>query len=102
MKGVEEFAIGLVTICMVLMRGVGVIDDEFTRLMQTCGVFDPHWQLCILLGLTAFYVVLALRAVGGMLGWVMLFFAVLLLLHRTVPGLSAPQLPATVQLENAL
>jgi hypothetical protein len=84
------------------MRGVGVIDDLFSALMRWFGVYDPHWQLIILLGVIAFYVVLSLRAVGGMLGWAMLFFAVLLLLHRTVPGVSAPTLPVASQLQNAL
>lgn len=102
MKAVEQFAIGVVTICVIIMRGVGVIDDLFTSAMQQAGIYDPHWQLGILLALIAFYVVLSLRAVGGMLGWAMLFFAVLLLLHRTVPSLSAPGLPIASQLDNAL
>ena len=103
MKGIEQFALGVVTICMIIMRGVGVIDDLFTRVMEDIGVYDTGWQLCILLALLAFYVVLSLRAVGGMLGWAMLFFAVLLLLHRTVPSLSAPtNMPVTSQLTNTL
>ncbi len=102
MKGIEQFALGVVAICMTIMRGVGVIDDLFSSLMQAIGVYDPGWQLCILLGVLAFYVVLSLRAVGGMLGWAMLFFAVLLLLHRTVPRLSSPaDMPVASQL-NAL
>ncbi len=102
MKMFEDFAIGVVAILIVLMRGVGVIDDLFSAAMRACDVYDPHWQLVILLGLTAFYVVLSLRAVGGMLGWVMLLFAVLLLLHRTVPGLSAPGIPITSTLQGPL
>jgi hypothetical protein len=102
MKAVEQFAVGIVAICMIVMRGVGVIDDLFTSLMLRCGVFDPHWQLCILLGVMAFYVVLSLRAVGGMLGWAMLFFAVLLLLHRTIPSLSQTNTVVAPTLENAL
>jgi len=103
MKGIEQFALGVVTICLVIMRGVGVIDDLFSRLMEHLGVYDTGWQLCILLALLAFYVVLSLRAVGGMLGWTMLFFAVLLLLHRTVPALSSPaNLPVASQLSNTL
>lgn len=103
MKGIEQFALGVVTICVVIMRGVGVIDDLFSTLMQHLGVFDAGWQLCILLAVLAFYVVLSLRAVGGMLGWAMLFFAVLLLLHRMVPSLSAPvSVPVVSQLSNTL
>lgn len=102
MNGLQEFAVGLVTICVFLMRGVGVIDDQFSGLMRAMGVVDPGWQLAILLGLMVFYVVLSLRAVGGMLGWVMLLFGVLLLLHRTVPGSSSPTMPIAAQLQNAL
>jgi hypothetical protein len=102
MKGIEQFAVGIVAICMIVMRGVGVIDDLFTTLMLHCGVFSPHLQLIVLLGILAFYVVLSLRAVGGMLGWAMLLFAVLLVLHRTIPSLSSPDLPVASQLENAL
>ena len=102
MKGIEQFAVGVVMICVMIMRGVGVVDDMFSGLMRSFGVYDPNWQLCILLGLIAFYVVLALRAVGGMLGWAMLFFAVLLLLHREVPSLSAPSMPVASQLQNTL
>lgn len=99
MKAVEAFALGVVTLCIIVMRGVGVIDDLFSALMRACGVYDPHWQLCALLGVIAIYVVLSLRAVGGVLGWAMLFFAVLLLLHRTLPALSAPgtMLPSQFQ-----
>ena len=102
MKGVEQFALGVVTICLVIMRGVGVIDDLFSRLMEHLGIYDTSTQLCILLGVLAFYVALSLRAVGGMLGWAMLFFAVLLLLHRTVPSLSSPNMPVASQLSNTL
>jgi hypothetical protein len=102
MKSIEQFAVGVVTICVVLMRGVGVIDDLFSQLMQFCGVYDQHWQLCILLVVLVFYVVLSLRAVGGMLGWAMLFFAVLILLHRTVPSLTAPDTTVAPTLQNAL
>lgn len=100
MEAVEQFAVGVVTMCVIIMRGIGAVDDMFTGAMRYFGVDDPHWQLCILLGLIAFYVVLALRAVGGMLGWAMLFFAVLLLLHRAVPSLSAPPMPIATQLQN--
>lgn len=102
MQAIEQFAMGVVAICVIIMRGVGVIDDLFSQVMNSFGVFNAHVQLYILLGILAFYVVLSLRAVGGMLGWAMLFFAVLLLLHRTVPSLSAPSMPVASQLSNAL
>ena len=103
MKGVEQFALGMVTICVVIMRGVGVIDNLVTVFMYRMGVYDTGWQLGILLAILAFYVVLSLRAVGGMLGWVMLLFGVLLLLHRTVPSLAAPSnMPISSQLSNTL
>jgi len=102
MKGVDQFVVGIVTICMVIMRGVGVIDDMFSAAMRFCGLYDPQWQLYVLLVVLAFYVVLSLRAVGGMLGWAMLFFAVLLVLHRTIPSLSTPVITVVPQVQNAL
>jgi hypothetical protein len=102
MKGVEQFALGVVTICVIIMRGVGVIDDMFSAIMRFFGLYDPQWQLYALVIFLAFYVVLSLRAVGGMLGWAMLFFAVLLLLHRTIPSLSAPVITVAPQVQNAL
>jgi hypothetical protein len=101
MQAVEQFAMGVVAICMIIMRGVGVIDDLFSQVMISLGVLDAHVQLYILLGILAFYVVLSLKAVGGMLGWAMLFFAVLLLMHRTIPSLSAPNMPVVGQITNA-
>jgi hypothetical protein len=102
MKGVDQFAIGVVTICVIIMRGVGVIDDMFSAMMRFCGLYDPHWQLYVLVIFLAFYVVLSLRAVGGMLGWAMLFFAVLILLHRTMPSLTAADTTVAPALQNAL
>lgn len=102
MQAVQQFASGIVTICIVIMRGVGVIDGLFSDLMYKVGVYDPSWQLGILIIVLVFYVVLSLRAVGGMIGWAMLFFAALLLLHRTVPSLSAPNFPVTSQLNKTL
>jgi hypothetical protein len=102
MKGVDQFALGVVTICVIIMRGVGVIDDMFSAIMRFFGLYDPQWQLYALVIFLAFYVVLSLRAVGGMLGWAMLFFAVLLLLHRTIPSLSAPVITVAPQVQNAL
>jgi hypothetical protein len=102
MNGVEQFAIGVVSICVIIMRGVGVIDDLFTDLMIRAGLTDPTWQLGVLFAVLAFYVVLSLRAVGGMLGWAMLFFAVLLLLHRAAPSLTGINFPVATQLEKTL
>ncbi len=38
MNEVEQFALGVVTICMMIMRGVGVIDDLFSSLMLHLGI----------------------------------------------------------------
>lgn len=102
MNGIEQFAVGVVTVCVVIMRGIGVIDDLFSQLMQYFGIYNASWQLGILLILMVFYVALSLRAVGGMLGWAMLFFAVLLVLHRTVPSLTEQNLTVAPALQNAL
>ncbi len=102
MQAIEQFAQGVVVICLIVMRGVGVIDNFFSRIMIDLGVYDPRFQLYILLCVMVFYVVLSLRAVGGFLGWGMLLFAVLLLLHRTLPQLSAPGLVVFPQLQSTL
>lgn len=82
------------------MRWVGAVDNLFSAALRAVGVFDPHIQLYILLIVIVFYVILALRAVGGLLGWAMLFFAVLILLHRLEPGIaSGTQWPVITQLE---
>ena len=103
MKGLEELMLGVVLTCELIMRWVGAVDDLFSTGMRAIGVFDPHVQLYTLLAVIAFYVVLSLRAVGGLLGWVMLFFAVLLLLHRVEPGVASNvHWPVTNALEQAL
>lgn len=100
MQDVEQFAVGVVAICLFVLRGVGVIDSMFTDLMVRGGVFSPAWQFVILVALLTFYVVLSLRAIGGLLGWTMLIFAVLLLLHHLAPALSGPNSPFAVHIGN--
>ncbi len=102
MRVIEQFAQGVVVVCLIVMRGVGVIDNLFSQMMIALGIYDPRWQLYILLAVMAFYVVLSLRAVGGFLGWGMLLFAVLLLLHRTLPQLSPPGLVIFPHLQSVL
>jgi hypothetical protein len=85
-----SFALGVLAACQFVMRGIGAIDNFFTNIMFSLGILDPHIQAYILLALAAVLVVLALRVLGGLLGWVLLIFIVLLLVHRLVPGFSAP------------
>lgn len=102
-KGTDALALGIVLTCEVIMRWVGAVDDLFSSGMRAIGVVDLHIQLYILLVIVAFYVVLALRAVGGMVGWLMLFLAVLLLLHRAVPGVATDtHWPITTALEQSM
>jgi F0F1-type ATP synthase membrane subunit a len=89
-NAVHAFILGLLYICMEIMHVVGIVDDAAGRFLALVGIQDPQWQLYILLVLAAALVTLALRVLGGLLGWVCLLVLVLLLLHRLVPGLASP------------
>jgi hypothetical protein len=85
-----------------VMSVIGGIDDGFSVVMRAVGVPDPHLQLIFGLLFLVVAVILALCIVGGGLGWIILLFCVLLLLHRIVPGLGAPGgLPVASPLQNA-
>ena len=69
-----------------VMGFIGRIDASLTILMTNYGI-SPQWQLYILLTATVVLVVLALRLLGGLIGWAVLILLVLLLLHWVVPSL---------------
>lgn len=92
-NAVQYFVTGILALCELVMRFLGNIDDVLGGLMTSAGI-NPYWQLMIMLVVTVILVVLALRLVGGVLGWVVLLLLVLLLLHRVVPGTAVSgQLP---------
>ena len=100
-SAVQYFVTGVLALCGMVMRFLGNIDDALGTVMTSVGV-DPHWQFLIMLVVTVMLVVLALRLVGGLFGWVLLLLLVLLMLHRVVPGIAAPGMPVAGQLANLL
>ncbi|MDD2706209.1 MAG: hypothetical protein PHU07_12885 [Acidocella sp.] len=89
-KLVGAFVFGILYLCMVTMRVIGIADNALGKGMTLLGVRDPSWQIYILLVVCTALVVLALRVLGGLLGWCLLLLLVLLLLHRIVPELASP------------
>jgi hypothetical protein len=96
---VQYFITGVLALCDMVMRFLGIIDDALGGIMASAGI-DPHLQLLIMLIVTVMLVMLALRLVGGLLGWVVLLLLVMLLLHRIVPGMASPGMIVPGQLAN--
>ncbi len=97
----SEFGAGIYYIVHIVMAGIGVVDNGFSAFMLAVGVTNPGVQMDCLLLVAVAIVVLAMRFIGGGMGWVILLFCVLLLLHRVLPGLSVPSgLPVTSPLQN--
>lgn len=87
---INEFGGGIFYVARLLMSGVGVVDNGFTIFMQAVGVANPGLQLDFLLLMVVAMVVLAMRLIGGGIGWFILLLCMLLLLHRVLPGMSGP------------
>jgi hypothetical protein len=100
-NAVQYFVTCVLALCDMVMRFLGNIDAALDVVMTSAGI-DAHWQFLIMLVVTVILVVLALRLVGGLLGWVVLILLVLLLLHRVVPGIASPGTVVPGQLANIL
>jgi len=98
---VAYFANGIVALCYFVMHYVGIVDDALKRLGNQAGL-DPQRQLYVLLVLIVVAVVLAMRTLGGFLGWIVLLLLLLLLLHRVVPGADTPAGMFGTPLQNVL
>jgi len=98
---VQEFAAGVIALCYFVLHCVGFVDNGLIHLGDDAGL-SPQRQLYVLLVLIAVLVVLALRTVGGLLGWFVLLFLVLLLLHRIVPGADTPAGTFNTPLQNVM
>lgn len=70
-----------------VMGFAGGVDNLLLACMLGLGVVNPQWQLCVLLLLISLMVMLVMRTLGGLFGWVALLFAAVLLLHYILPGL---------------
>jgi hypothetical protein len=96
----SEFSSDALAIAEFIMRWIGYLDAAISHVMILAGL-GPERQTELLLVLTVVLVVLALRVLGGLLGWLTLIVLLLLLLHHIVPGILPPQVgPAPLQ--NAL
>jgi hypothetical protein len=100
-NAVQYFVSGVLALCDMVMRFLGNIDAALGAVMTSVGI-HAHWQFLIMLVVTVILVVLALRLVGGLLGWMVLLLLVLLLLHRVVPGIASPGTIVPGQLANLL
>jgi len=96
------FAIGIVAFGEFIMHYVGIVDDSFGHLLILVGITSPRYQLYVYLIFMLALVVFALRVLGGLLGWVVLILLVLMLLHRVVPGISAPGGAFDTPIQNVL
>jgi hypothetical protein len=76
---------GIVALCGMAMHAVGAVDDSLGVLMTGAGI-TPQYQVMIMLVATAALVVFVLRALGGLLGWLVFLLLILLLIHRLMPA----------------
>ncbi|MGE4480638.1 hypothetical protein [Acidocella sp.] len=87
MEGDGGFS-GLVSQIVSTIFGLAAaIDNLLVGAMLALGIFAPQWQLCILLIFISLVVMLVMRTLGGLFGWVALLFSIVLLLHYIVPEL---------------
>lgn len=72
-----------------VMNVVGPIDDFFVSAMNLVGIVQPQWQVITMLILISAVVMLAMRTLGWLVGWIALIFSSILLLHLILPMLGA-------------
>jgi len=99
---ITDFAIGILAAAEFVMHYVGFADHGLFRLMIMAGVLNPIYQLYIFLALLVILAFVALRVIGGLLGWFILILLVLLLLDRVVPGLNTPEGAFQTPIQNVL
>ena len=72
-----------------IMVIASAVDGFLVAIMNTLGIIEPQWQLCFLLILISLMVMLIMRTLGGLFGWLALLFAAVLVLHYVVPVLGS-------------
>jgi hypothetical protein len=97
----NDFAAGILYLCQVVMAYVGVADKAICHVMTLAGL-SAQVQTYVLIVATALIVALAMRAVGGVFGWVVLLLMVLLLLHHVIPNIATPSGTLAPSLQNAM
>jgi hypothetical protein len=70
-----------------VMGIAGAVDAFLLAVMGLLGIVDPQWQLCFLLVLISLMVMIVMRMLGGLFGWLALLFAAVLVLRFVVPVL---------------
>ncbi|WP_298225424.1 hypothetical protein [Acidocella sp.] len=85
MGGGDAFNGLILNTAATLMGLVNFIDDFLINIMLVFGIIDPQWQLCFMLFLISLMVMMVMRTLGGLFGWVALLFAILLLLRFILP-----------------
>ncbi len=85
--GTETFSNLIFNVIATLMTIVGAVDGFLLTIMLMFGIFEPQWQLVFLLTLVSLMVMMVMRTLGGLFGWMALLFAAVLLVHFVVPTL---------------
>ena len=75
------------SIAATVMSIAGAVDGILVTFMVLVGIVEPQWQVCFLLIFVSLMVMLVMRTLGGLFGWLALLFAAVLLLHYAVPAL---------------
>lgn len=71
-----------------LVLGIAAsIDNILLAGMQGLGIYQPQWQVCILIFIVALAVMMVMRVLGALLGWLTLIFSAVLLVHFVFPAL---------------
>ncbi|MBU6449134.1 MAG: hypothetical protein KGQ26_05850 [Rhodospirillales bacterium] len=79
---------GLVANFVATVMGIaGAVDSFLLTIMALFGIIEPQWQLCFMLVLISLMVMMVMRTLGGLFGWLALLFAAVMVLHFVVPAL---------------
>jgi hypothetical protein len=90
--------------CEVILYCAGWVNDMATSVLSDFGIPTPY-QIYIFLAIMVAVSVLALRWLGGFMGWVLVLVLVVLLLQRVLPDFTSygtPNLPVAHPLQTAL
>lgn len=97
----------VVSLAGVVLHVAGAVNATASRFLTDFGIMPPY-QLYLFLVLMVTLSVVALRSLGGLLGWLVVVVLLVLLLQRVVPGIgapaagSSPTAPVVQPLRNAL
>ncbi len=81
----------ILTLAGLVMEAIGVADAFLAALMTAAGL-PPNAQIVILIAVAVLLMIFALRLLGGVFGALIVVLLLLLIMHRMLPGMSAPGL----------